>query len=244
MAQLYTVYLVDDEPLALAHMAESFTWNAYGFEIIGQSLDPREAAEEICEKRPDVVFTDLRMPGMTGIEMIEMIRARHVSPCFVIVSAHRDFDSIHRLLRVHGFDYLIKPVTTSGFEDLFMRLHAALSARDPEAETVRESPSEDLNRILAYLQVNYTQKLNLQQISEQFAIHQNAVCNLFAKHMGTTFVRYLISLRMDKAARMLRQTTKSIKEIAITCGYDDYFYFCRIFRQYFQCTPTSYRRDA
>jgi two-component system response regulator YesN len=62
--------------------------------------------------------------------------------------------------------------------------------------------------------------------------------------MGTTFVAYTTKVRMDEAARLLKETQKNVKEIAALCGYHDYFYFCRVFREYHSCTPTAFREAA
>ena len=69
---MYTVVIVDDEPWALQGLAEIIDWNNEGFSIIGQFTDPDEAFEFLCKKEPDVVFTDIRMPGLSGLDLIEM----------------------------------------------------------------------------------------------------------------------------------------------------------------------------
>lgn len=97
------------------------------------------------------------------------------------------------------------------------------------------------NEILAYLQEYSAMRHTLESIGEKWDINPNTVCNLFAKHLNTTFVAYLTGLRMKHAEELLTTTTKSIKEVAYVSGYNDYFYFCRVFKDSHNCTPTAYR---
>ena len=60
--------MIDDEPWALEGLAQIIDWQAAGFSIEGRFTDPQEALKFLCESRPDVVFTDIRMPGLSGVE--------------------------------------------------------------------------------------------------------------------------------------------------------------------------------
>jgi YesN/AraC family two-component response regulator len=71
-----------------------------------------------------------------------------------------------------------------------------------------------------------------------------SICRLFSGQHGTTFLACLTKLRMEEAARLLRDTKKDVKEITHLCGYDDYFYFCRVFRKHHLCAPTTFREGA
>ena len=83
--------------------------------------------------------------------------------------------------------------------------------------------------------------ISLQSISKEFDINANYVSQLFKKEMGTTFTEYLTNLRIDYACKLLATTALTLIEIAEKSGYDDYFYFSRIFKKVKGISPSAYR---
>ncbi|MDL2317824.1 helix-turn-helix domain-containing protein [Eubacteriales bacterium OttesenSCG-928-A19] len=237
---MYYVYLVDDEPLALSNLEKGFPWHEHEFEVIGASTDPLAAVKQIKLLSPNVVVTDIHMAQLSGLALIQQLKDDGCDATFVVVSAHDRFEYARRLIRMEGFDYLIKPVDALQCEDLLRRLKRRLDKQTGRRERPATT-SADLNRILDHLQRNFMHKQSLQAIAQQFSISPNYICRLFSKHLNTTFSSYLSRLRMDFAAELLKNSEKTVKEAAALSGYDDYFYFCRVFRDTYGCTPTQYR---
>lgn len=107
----FKVLLVDDEPAALEGMQLWIDWPKLGFDICGTSSNGAEALEKIGELQPDLVVTDVRMPVMDGLEMIEAWQkqnARQVS--FAIVSGYSEFQYAQKALRFGITRYLLKPI--------------------------------------------------------------------------------------------------------------------------------------
>lgn len=238
---MYRVYIVDDEPLALCHLTALFPWQEHAFDVCGSNTSPTAAMREILLFSPDVVFTDIHMAQMGGLDLITSLKAEGCEALFVVVSAYDKFEYVQRLLRMEGFDYLIKPVEETQCADLLDRLRQRLDARG-EKKHRPATASTDLNRILCYLQLNFMHRQTLAQIAQQFSISPNYICRLFSKHLNTTFSNHLSKIRMEHAARLLLESDLSVKQTAAQSGYDDYFYFCRVFRDTYACTPTQYRK--
>lgn len=237
---MYTAYLVDDEPMVLNYMRLSVEWAENNFLVAGQSSDPLTALDEILLLKPNVVFTDIQMPRMDGLELIQSLKEKGCQAEFVVVSAYDKYTYVRQLILLEGFDYLIKPVEKEQMAELFTRLCGKLmKTQDSPKKPVTASP--ELNRILEYLSLHFMDKQSLNQIAERFAINPNYICRLFAKYVETTFSTYLQKLRMTHASFLLRTTDHSIKEISAQSGYDDYFYFCRVFKETYGVTPTQFR---
>ncbi len=101
--------MIDDEPWALEGLAEVIDWQAAGFSIEGRFTDPQEAFAFLCENQPDVVFTDIRMPGISGVELISMARQRGIGCEFVLISAYEDFKAAQQAILLDVCGYVLKP---------------------------------------------------------------------------------------------------------------------------------------
>ncbi len=105
----YKCYIVDDEPLAL-NVIEQHLSKFSQFEVCGKSTDPLEALAQIKLLQPDLLFLDIQMPEITGLELIESIQNK---PEIIITTAYREY-------AVEGFelnvlDYLVKPIPFKRF---------------------------------------------------------------------------------------------------------------------------------
>lgn len=105
------VLLVDDEPFILQGLQVLLDWNEKGFEIVGMASDGQEALQFLKQNSVDLIIADISMPGMTGLELLEKIRAEKISSAFfVILSGHADFSYAQKAIRYECSYYLLKPV--------------------------------------------------------------------------------------------------------------------------------------
>ncbi|MDR2558933.1 MAG: helix-turn-helix domain-containing protein [Oscillospiraceae bacterium] len=235
-----TVYIVDDEHLILEQFLKRrslFLEN--GFDICGESINPFEALEQIRSLKPDVVISDLKMPGLSGTELLEKLNEDSDCPQFVIASAYNEFENVRRLFLSHGFDYLVKPVSDRELTELLNRVTDSISDSEPDIK--KQPSSRKFDAVLRYLKENPTINHTLETVSKYFKFNGNYLCNLFSKHSDMTFSRYLNVMRAERAAELLHTTDKPIKEVAASVGYNDYYYFCRVFKKIYGISPSQYR---
>ena len=240
--KMYSVYFVDDEPLVLDEFVDNPLFADCGFETVGFSSDPFKAIEEIIELDPDIVFTDLKMPEISGVDLMEILREKEVYCDFIIVSAFPKFEESRRFFLLGGFDYLLKPVSDENLFHLLNRIVGKFANRNAEQVVSSDTPSFELNKIIDYIKGNISANHTIDSICERFPVNRTYLCNLFVKHLGTTFNGYMTYLRMEEAARLIKETEMKLSEISHMCGYKDYFYFCRIFRKHHSVTPTVFKR--
>jgi len=225
--------------MVLEQLVRKSVFSEYGYEIAGYTTEPEKVVKEIISLSPDVVMTALKMPGKTGVELMEKLKSGGKKTEFIVLCTYKDFIDVRRLFQSYGFEYLSKPVDDNELKNVLTRMSGKLSLSPPRSNIV--SSSKELNEIIAYLQDYSAMRHTLESISDKWSLYPNTVCNLFAKHLDTTFIAYLTMQRMEHAEELLVKTDKSIKEIASLCGYNDYFYFCRVFKDKNKCTPTQYR---
>lgn len=131
---MFRVMILDDEPWVVQGIRNTFKWNEFGFTILAEMTDPLEAFEKIKEEKPDVVLTDIRMPEISGIELMRMSREAGVQSEFVVISGVADFHYAQQSLRLGCFDYLLKPLQFKDADRLLLRLKEQLEMKRRQAE--------------------------------------------------------------------------------------------------------------
>lgn len=102
---------------------------------------------------------------------------------------------------------------------------------------------EKLEDILLYIHTNYQKKITLTTTVEAVGINRTTINSLFKKYIGTSFISYLIKLRIEEASLLLKQTGLPINEIAYRVGYEDLANFNRSFKKVIGDTPGRYRKE-
>ena len=105
------VLLVDDEPFILQGIKMLIDWDQEGFEIAGMAANGKEAIAFLEQEEVDLIIADIRMPEMTGLELLETIKREKLSNAyFVILSGYADFEYARRAMQNECTEYLLKPI--------------------------------------------------------------------------------------------------------------------------------------
>lgn len=136
--------IIDDEIWAQRGLSEIIAWESLGYEKCGCFDDPQKAFEHILSDPPDVVFTDIRMPGMSGLELLEKCRQSNENIIFVIVSAYSDFKYAQKALENGAFGYIVKPLEVEQVTDIAGRIAKNLKKR------AKSELNDDLRDYLVY----------------------------------------------------------------------------------------------
>ena len=363
---MFRVLLVDDEELALVSLRYSFPWEEYGFTDIITTTDPRYALQCLTQQQIDAAFVDIRMPEITGLELIQKARENHSAAQFVIVSGYSDFAYAKEALHLGALDYCLKPVSSDEavftLKKLFEQIYMQRLAQDPQlaalllsdlsscqdflqkiqsddtlsetltlvyvranelrflSQITKQPPlfllfsvqealliwnlqlsESELSNLLApffsqalfitdytkstanafqasikrlrvechnrchtetgfiqlsnissemtdyfssmlsYIDNHYAENLKLQDLSHQFGVNYTYLSQLFKKMIGKSFPEYLTGIRLSHAQRLLSDTEMKITLIAETVGFNDYHYFCNVFKNNFSMSPAQYR---
>lgn len=127
---MYKLLLVDDEPWVLYHLAEIISWQDYGFQICEKCESGYEALTLLDTMKPDALITDIRMDGMSGIELIRKAREKLPNLEFIILSAYSDFQVAREALVLDVSQYLIKPIMKNDIIDAALRLRQRIQKKN------------------------------------------------------------------------------------------------------------------
>ncbi len=241
---MFRVYVVDDEELILSEIVQTVPWMENGFTVCGFSTSAPRAIEEILALRPDVVFTDLKMPSVGGLELMNQVKGKHDCE-FVLLSAYGTFEDSRAFFLNEGFDYILKPLEQNDMSFLLQKLYRKLAHIKEGGRSFEETGvNPEFVRLIAYVREHYKEAISLKMLAGQFNLSANYICNLFAKHQEQTLTRFVSELRMQEAARLIREGRQPFKVVGIEAGYTDYYYFCKVFRDHFGMSPSEYRKSV
>jgi two-component system response regulator YesN len=123
---MYNVMLVDDEPFFIEDLRHALEELGPFFHTISEAYDAGIALEKIAISQPDLVITDIKMPGMDGIALTHEIHIKYPDIICIILSGHQDFELARGALRSGAFDYLLKPVTHEKIVELMTKVESKL----------------------------------------------------------------------------------------------------------------------
>ncbi len=161
------VMLVDDEPFILQGLSVLINWEAEGCEIVKKAANGREAYDYLLGNGADLVIADIRMPVMTGLELLKKIREEGISDAyFIILSGYHDFKYAQQAIRYSCMDYILKPVQK---EMLLEQLRNAVSKK--KIDNKEEADSKRMQRV--FLIQNLLSLLHGRQEPEQLNYVKN-----------------------------------------------------------------------
>ncbi|SDO23521.1 response regulator transcription factor [Alkalicoccus daliensis] len=248
------ILIVDDEPKSRQGLKRRLdAWNEQLADIhtAGTAF---EALEFMQEHEVDLLITDIRMPEMTGLELIEKTKKLNQEPVFIVISAYSEFEYAQRALKMGVVNYLLKPVKKEAFIEA---VSSALAARekkdryamvekameDPALEQIESLP-EPLQEAAQFIEEHLGEKFSLKDVAAHVHLNPSYFSVLFKEQMGITFSEFLTRKRLQQAKRILLTSDLPVGEIAERTGYQTAKYFIQIFKEYEGKTPSKYRKEA
>lgn len=126
---MYKVMLVDDDPVVLMQLRQMLNWNKWNCEIVFEATKGEDALAQLERLHPDVIFTDVSMPGITGIDLIDAVHKRDPGIKIVALSAFDNFDYVRNSLTYGAVDYLLKyRINTAVLEEFLAKITRELDS--------------------------------------------------------------------------------------------------------------------
>ena len=236
--------MIDDEQTSFEIVKATIDWKS--FDIIPEYAESAaDAMEKIKEEIPDIVLTDIMMPGMDGFELIEWIKTNSYNCEIIILTAYGTFEYARKALDFGVTGYLLKPLNEAELKELINKAIYNISQNSRQAGHLNSvNYSLPVRLACEYIDKNYQEDINLNKISNYVSLSKNYFCNIFKKETGMTIWDYLIRIRMEEAKKMLLETEQKTYEISERVGYDDPSYFGRLFKKYTGFTPIEFRDSS
>lgn len=238
----YKVLVVDDEVTFRTTLCNCFSWEQIGFELAGQAGNGQMALNFLAKNKVHVLFCDINMPFMNGIELVKQLNTWEDPPITVFISGYRDFEYARQAIAYGVRFYVLKPLKYEDIVQTFTTIKLELDQKyNVTPDALKESGQASfVENVHAYVDVNL-RTANLKDLANQLFMNSCYVSQLYKQKTGRNFSDYLLEVRMKKAAELLEHSSEKIYVIGAMVGYNNAKNFARSFLSYFGKTPTEYR---
>ncbi|MDO4275195.1 MAG: response regulator [Eubacteriales bacterium] len=234
--------IVDDEP-KIRNGLEKLINSRPEWQVAGAFETAAEALEYLEQYPVDVLVTDIRMPGLSGLDLIQQIRDANRDIRIIILSGYSEFSYAQRAIQLGVMRYLTKPTSPRELFGVLEEAQSELEQMQATEEKVMDAEKSNLmiEEAIAYIEKNYSKKITLRSISDALYISPNYLCRLFKQHTGKNLMEYVTNYRMDMAKSFLKDVHYKVSQVAELAGYHDTRYFSSSFKKYTGMTPLEYR---
>lgn len=221
---MFRIALIDDEQWFLIGLRKLIEADPR-FEVAFESTDSLAALQSICELQPDVVLTDIRMPEMNGIELIQEVRRRNVPTEFIVISGFAEFSYVQQALQAGALDYQLKPFDRVMIKEMLDKLYDKLRQKQNAVDVntyamLRDKGSDGIS--LLRKQYSRAMMERIQIVLIEFASEQwskemfpdSDVCQVLSLQIGPQKCIYIVNSKediTDELTSILRQTTQPFR---------------------------------
>jgi len=251
------ILIVDDEPRTRQGLQRTLeSWNNGEFKIL--IAESGEEVLQIAQTQPiHILLSDIRMPEMTGLQLLQNIRDKGLSPVVIVISAYSQFEYAQEALRLGVVNYLLKPISKStlieAVEDAVQILEKKLRAgiiekvvdkKIVDATTKIDGTSNTIREAVTYIDEHIKDDITLTEVAAHVHLNPSYFSVLFKDEIKLNFSEYITRRRIQRAKELLLSTKLTINEVAEEVGYNTTKYFIKIFKEYEKMTPTAYRKTS
>jgi len=242
--------LVDDEPLTLQYLEHDIRQMNKTWEVAGTFQDGIEAYEWLLSNTVDLIITDIKMPGMTGLELCEKIVDMNPEQYIVIISGYDEFEFAQEAISYGVKGYLLKPITIEKLETVlnkaqryFENVHKSPGDSGAKPDPILEN--ELIVKAKEYIRNNYKKPISLGEVAQELKVSANYLSTLFRQELCQSYINYLTTLRMEKAVEDINaHPRKKIYEVAQEVGYVSVKHFIHVFKKERGISPGEYQKQV
>ena len=242
---MYHVMIIDDEPIIVEGISKLVPWEKYECRVTGTAYSGKEGLEAIRERKPDIIFTDIAMPGLDGLKMIAALKSEFSDMQISILTGYRDFDYCQEAVRLGVARFLLKPSRIQEIEEALAVMVENLKKRNIVR---RESGDEEntagsfiVKNALQYMEEHYKEKLTLGMVADKTYVSQWHLSKLLNKQEGKNFSEILNQIRIQRAKELLKDMSLRIADISELVGFTDVAHFSRVFKKNEGISANEYR---
>ncbi|MCI9298235.1 MAG: response regulator [Lachnospiraceae bacterium] len=237
-----SVIVVDDNQLVREAICKTIHWDALDCVVQGAFSNGQEGFAFAKEYHPDIIITDIKMPLMDGLTMLEELKKEYTGFAFIMITGFGEFEFAQRALRLGAADILLKPIENEELVQIVRRVvsktgsFASQQIREAEdnalPEMVPVKPYDAaVRRAMEFIRKNLDRKIALPELADYVGLSAAHLSRLIKRNTDKTFVDIVNEMRIDEAIRLLREGKYKVYEVSNMVGIDNYAYFYQLFKK-------------
>lgn len=251
---MYKILLAEDDADMRFIYSRMSVWKDSGFVITKEVSNGRDALAAIKSEDFDLVLTDIRMPFIDGIELLEKINELGINVCVAFISSYDEFEYARKGLVLGAFDYLLKPVNEEKLGSMLARVKEKLAEQQSQnvcadyvlsaLQAVGRSNDDSFTQdICTYFSNTSCRDISVEQAAEHFGFSRDYFGKMFRRHIGESFSKFSTLVKIEYAKELLRQSGLKAYEISEELGYSSADYFTKVFKETTGISPAQYRQQ-
>ena len=232
---MYKVVVVEDEKRVRQGIIMGTDWSKINCVVMGEAANGEEGVEMIRKCRPDIVITDIRMPKMMGIEMIENVYEDGLEPYVIFLTAYDDF----------AYDTMPDGELENTIGRIIEKNRRDCERREQQNQELRLDLGDKSKYIMdavAYVDENYANPdISVKAVADSLGISEGHLSHLFRKETDSTLMTFVTKKRMRAAMTLLQDYRHKVYEVAEEVGYRNITYFSATFKKYVGVSPSEYQ---
>lgn len=248
------ILIAEDEEIIRSGLLYTIDWLSMNAVVVASAATGTEGLEKIKSLLPDIVITDIKMPGMSGLDMIAEAQKGKIDFIPILLTSYSDFNYAKSAIALRVFDYLLKPVDEEKIKEVVSKAKEQLeknriAQKAEHAENTHGAPSQFLPPLmsdnpyiascLSAIEQDYAGHPNIETLAETLKVSASYLSRLFKKHTSMTFLDFLNTYRIQKAVSLLSDQKYRVYEIASMTGFSSYKRFYEVFKSYAGFPPTE-----
>ena len=235
---MFKVLLVDDEPVILEGLRKLVPWADYNCEAPATARDGLDAREKIEALRPDIVFTDIKMPNEDGLTLIAALRSSYPNMQITLLTGYRNFEYAQAAIKFGVTRFLLKP---SKMTEIIEALEAMTGKLSPGASPNPEAGSFIVNEALKFMRANYNKKITLEDAAKTAYVSKWHLSRLLSEFTKKSFLDNLNEIRINKAKILLLDPSLKVGDVSDLVGFSDASHFAKLFKKFAGVSANEYR---
>ena len=202
---MYKVVIIDDEPIIVEGLSKAVHWEKWDCQVAATAENGQSGIEIIKKENPDILFSDIRMPGMDGLSMIAALKSEHPHMQIAILTGFRDFEYAREAIRLGVTRFLLKPSKMEELEEAVEVMVQNLSHRKENTEGEKEEGGPEAaaagsfiaQNAVKYIEENYMEKLKLSDVADHVYVSQWHLSKILNQHVEKSFSDILNHARIE-----------------------------------------------
>jgi len=261
---MYRILVVEDQQIIRYTLCNTIDWDSVGCQVCGQAASGEEGLRCIETLSPDIVLTDIHLPGMDGIKMLETAKeiqgpddGRGDSHGFesIIITGFSQFEYAKRAIGLSAVDYILKPIDEEKLLETVRKAIAHIEEKRELASYRRQDVysldgldasigDEYVKKVLDVIRNGYRRHLNFDSIARDIGLSSGYLSRKIKSETGMSFLDILQRHRIE-VAQQLMKSNSSMKyyEVAEKVGFSSYKRFSCVFREICGYTPSNLSKN-